>query len=127
MKSSQKGISSKKKNNRLNTESNEDEENIQLNLNNNFGEIQDDRFGVSINSSQSGSRRSTRVKKDGDGEDVKERSSKVGSYRRDKYYNNGNLDDLNSSKTLSNNEERRIESDREKKGSYKVKERTGRK
>ncbi len=32
---------------------NEDEENIQLNLNNNFGEIQDDRFGVSINSRRS--------------------------------------------------------------------------
>ena len=106
---------------------NEDEENIQLNLNNNFGEIQDDRFGVSINSSQSGSRRSTHRKKDGDGEDIKEGSSKVGSYRKDKYYNNGNLDDLNSSKSISNIEERRLESDTEKKGSYKVKQRTGRK
>jgi hypothetical protein len=127
LKSSQKGISSKKKAHLYSSQMNEDEENIQLNLNNNFGEIQDDRFGVSINSSQSGSRRSTHRKKDGDGEDIKEGSSKVGSYRKDKYYNNGNLDDLNSSKSISNIEERRLESDTEKKGSYKVKQRTGRK
>ena len=58
MKSSQKGILSKKKAHLYFSQMNEDEENIQLNLNNNFGEIQDDRFGVSIDSSQSGSRRS---------------------------------------------------------------------
>ena len=126
LKSSQKGISSKKKTH-LYSHMNEDEENIKLNLNNNFGEIQDERFGVSINSSQSGSRRSTHIKRDGDGEDIKERSSKVGSYRKDKYYNNGNLDDLNSSKSISNMDDRRNEYDKEKKGSYKVKERTGRK
>ena len=111
MKSAQKGKSSKKKNNYYNQLNNDDDD-----LNNNVY-LQDMRFGasaVSGISSHSGSRR-TPKRKDRDSEDIKDSGKK--------FFGN-NFDDLDySSKNNSVYEERKDE-DSDKKGSYKVKERT---